>query len=170
MDQKLVEQILLDEGSCMMLTLSVADLREFAVVIADNVGRRYAEHTVSEIRAMMGDKMRYCTRKEAMELLGIKSCATLPMWAKKGYLVPCRIGGKNLYLREEIERIKTDRENSVSRQNAANAQKKKSATRCNTTCCRSENVASKGLYRIKLIETICFNMLYSVVDNQLFAA
>ena len=144
MDQKLVEQILLDEGSCMMLTLSVADLREFAVVIADNVGRRYAEHTVSEIRAVMGDKMRYCTRKETMELLGIKSCATLPMWAKKGYLVPCRIGGKNLYLREEIERIKTDRENSVSRQNVANAQKKKSAISCDTTNCRSDEVVDRG--------------------------
>lgn len=52
MDQELVEKIFQDEGTRMMLTLSVADLREFAVTVADNVGRRYAEHTVSEIRAI----------------------------------------------------------------------------------------------------------------------
>ena len=145
MDQKLVEQILQAEGNRMMLTLSAADLREFAAAVADNVGRRYAEHTVSEIRAVMGDKMRYCTRKEAMDLLGIKSSATLPMWAKKGYLVPCKVGGKNLYLREDVLRIKNDREKSSSRQNVANAEKEESAISCNTTNCRSNFVAGGGL-------------------------
>ena len=145
MNQKLVEQILQDKDSRMMLTLSAADLREFAAAVADNVGRRYAEHTVSEIRAVMGDKMRYCTRKEAMDLLGIKSCATLPMWDKKGYLVPCRVGGKNLYLREDVLRIKNDREKTSSRQNVANAQNKESATSCKTNFCRSKKVAGGGL-------------------------
>lgn len=170
MDHKLVEQIMQDEDSRMMLTLSAADLREFAATVADNVGRRYAEHTVSEIRAVMGDKMRYCTRKEAMDLLGIKSCATLPMWAKKGYLVPCRVGGKNLYLREEVLHIKNDREKSASRQNVANAQKEESAISCDTTNCRSEKVVDRGLYLIKSIETNHFNMLYSIVDYQHIAA
>lgn len=95
MDHKLVEQIMQDEDSRMMVTISASDLREFAASVAENVGKRYAEQTVSEIKAVMGDKMRYCTRKEAMELLGIKSCATLPMWAKKGYLVPCKGSQKN---------------------------------------------------------------------------
>lgn len=170
MDHKLVEQIMQDEDSRMMLTLSAADLREFAATVADNVGRRYAEHTVSEIRAVMGDKMRYCTRKEAMDLLGIKSCATLPMWAKKGYLVPCRVGGKNLYLREEVLHIKNDREKSASRQNVANAQKEESAISCDTTNCRSEKVVDRGLYLIKSIETNHFNMLYSIVGYQHIAA
>ena len=145
MDQKLVEQILQDEGNRMMLTLSAADLREFAVAVADNVGRRYAEHTVSEIRAVMGDKLRYCTRKEVMDLLGIKSCATLPMWAKKGYLIPCKAGGKNLYLREDVLRIKNDREKQASRQNVANAEKEESAISCKTTHCRFQQVAGGGL-------------------------
>ena len=170
MDQELVEKILQDEGTRMMLTLSVADLREFAVTVADNVGRRYAEHTVSEIRAAMGDKMRYCTRKEAMDLLEIKSCATLPMWAKKGYLIPCRVGGKNLYLREDIERIKNNREKTASRQNVASAQKEESATHCDATCSRSEKVVDRGLSHVKNIEMICFNSIHHIGDYLHIAA
>lgn len=154
----------------MMVTISVSDLREFAASVAENVGRRYAEQTVSEIKAVMGDKMRYCTRREAMDLLGIRSCATLPMWARKGYLVPCRVGGKNLYLREDVERIKSYREKSATRQNIANEEKEKSAISCSTTNCRSEGVAGERLCLVKKIETICFNMLYSIVDYQYIAA
>lgn len=123
MREGLINEIMQSEDTRMMVTISASDLREFATHIAENVGRRYVEQTVSEIKAVMGDKMRYCTRKEAMELLGIRSCATLPMWAKKGYLVPCKVGGKNLYLREDIERIKNDRVKYTSRQNVANISK-----------------------------------------------
>lgn len=93
----------------MMVTISVDDLRQFAEQVAESVGRRYADMTISEIRDVMGDKMKYCTTQEAMDILGIRSSATLPSWAKKGYLVPCRVGIRNLYLREEVLAVKNNK-------------------------------------------------------------
>ena len=93
----------------MMVTISVDDLREFAEQVAESVGRRYSEEIVAEIKDIMGDKMKYCTTQEAKEILGIKSSATLPMWAKRGYLVPCRVGIRNLYLRDEVLAVKNNR-------------------------------------------------------------
>ena len=170
MREDLIKEIMQSDDSRMMVTISASDLREFAASVAENVGKRYAEQTVSEIKAVMGDKMRYCTRKEAMELLGIKSCATLPMWAKKGYLVPCKVGGKNLYLREDIEHIKNDREKTSSRQNVANAQNKESATSCKTNFCRSKKVAGGGLYHINQTKAFSFNMIYCSYDYQPIAS
>ena len=170
MREDLIKEIMQSDDSRIMVTISASDLREFAASVAENVSRRYAEHTVSEIRAAMGDKMCYCTRKEAMDLLGIKSCATLPMWSKKGYLIPCRVGGKNLYLREDVLRIKNDREKYTSRQNVASAQNKESATSCKTNFCRSKKVAGGGLYLVNKNKKNRFNMLYFVVDYQNIAA
>ena len=106
MENELFERIMQGAVDKVMITISASDLQEFAANIAEGVGLRYEEQTVSRIRAVMGDKMLYCTRKEAMEKLGIKSSATLPMWEENGYLIPCRVGGKNLYSLEDIERIK----------------------------------------------------------------
>ena len=166
MREDLIKEIMQSDDSRMMVTISASDLREFAASVAENVGRRYAEHTVSEIRAVMGDRMRYCTRKEAMDLLGIKSCATLPMWAKKGYLVPCNVGGKNLYLREDIERIKNVRSKCASRQNVANTQKEESAMSCEPTHCRRISVAGERLYLAKQNEANRFNLIYLHFDYQ----
>ena len=46
----------------------------------------------------------YYTRKEVMTLL--KRCdSTMTKWAKCGYLVPVRIGGKYLYRKADIDKL-----------------------------------------------------------------
>ena len=46
----------------------------------------------------------YYTRKEVMALL--KRCdSTMTKWAKCGYLVPVRIGGKYLYRKADIDKL-----------------------------------------------------------------
>ena len=95
MDEILAKIMQTGDGR-VMITVRADDLRKFAEYVAESVGRRYAE-------------TKYCTTQEAKEILGIKSSATLPMWAKRGYLVPCRVGIRNLYLRDEVLAVKNNR-------------------------------------------------------------
>jgi len=44
------------------------------------------------------------TRKEVMTLL--KRCdSTMTKWAKRGYLVPCCVGGKYLYRKSDVMKL-----------------------------------------------------------------
>ena len=46
----------------------------------------------------------YMTRKEVMTLL--KRCdSTMTKWAKRGYLVPCYVGGKYLYRKSDVMKL-----------------------------------------------------------------
>ena len=46
----------------------------------------------------------YMTRKEVMTLL--KRCdSTMTKWAKRGYLVPCSVGGKYLYRKSDVMKL-----------------------------------------------------------------
>ena len=46
----------------------------------------------------------YMTRKEVMALL--KRCdSTMTKWAKRGYLVPCCVGGKYLYRKSDVMKL-----------------------------------------------------------------
>ena len=46
----------------------------------------------------------YMTRKEVMTLL--KRCdSTMTKWAKRGYLVPCCVGGKYLYRKSDVMKL-----------------------------------------------------------------
>ncbi len=107
--EELLNQIMQAGDGRVMITVRADDLRKFAEYVAESVGRRYAETIVAEIKEVMGDKMKYCTTQEVKEILGIKSSATLPSWAKRGYLVPCRVGIRNIYLREEVLALKNAR-------------------------------------------------------------
>ncbi len=50
------------------------------------------------------DSQGYMTRKEVMALL--KRCdSTMTKWSKRGYLVPCCIGGKYLYRKEDVMKL-----------------------------------------------------------------
>ncbi len=50
------------------------------------------------------DSHEYMTRKEVMALL--KRCdSTMTKWARRGYLVPCCIGGKYLYRKEDVMKL-----------------------------------------------------------------
>lgn len=50
------------------------------------------------------EKESLITKKEAMTLLG-KSANTMWKWAKRGYLVPTKVGGTSMYKMSEINKI-----------------------------------------------------------------
>ena len=105
----MLNKIIQSADSRMMVIISAADLREFAENVAESVARKHAEATVAEIKELLGDKMKYCTTQEVKDILGIRSSATLSAWARRGYLVPSRVGIRNLYLREEVLAIKKEK-------------------------------------------------------------
>ena len=50
------------------------------------------------------EEQEYMTRKEVMTLL--KRCdSTMTKWAKRGYLVPCCVGGKYLYRKSDVMKL-----------------------------------------------------------------
>lgn len=48
----------------------------------------------------------YMNTREVKQLL--KVCdGTLNLWAKRGYLVPIKVGNKNMYAKSDIRRVQT---------------------------------------------------------------
>ena len=99
---------LIASGQNITLTISAHDLREFADSIAQKTGRELADNTIKEIKRAMGDPALYCSGDEVIKILGI-SRRTLDNWIAKKHIIPCKVGAKNLYLREEIIAIKERR-------------------------------------------------------------
>ena len=98
-------QVMRDRQSDAMLLISASDLRTFANVLIQETGDSVAEKTFSAVKAAMGDKIKYCARGEASEILGV-SYPTLHRWEKEKCLIPVRIGRKVLYLRNEVDAFK----------------------------------------------------------------
>lgn len=67
----LLMQVMRDRQSDAMLLISASDLRTFANVLIQETGDSVAEKTFSAVKAAMGDKIKYCTRGEASEILGV---------------------------------------------------------------------------------------------------
>lgn len=101
---------LIASGQNITLTISAQDLREFADSIARKTGQELADNTIKEIKRAMGDTALYCTGDEVMKILGI-SRRTLDYRIAKKIIIPCKVGAKNLYLREEIVALKERRRN-----------------------------------------------------------
>lgn len=104
----ILEQVLEQGNGNVMVTMTAADLRTFAQNVAREASSELARNTVSAIRSVMGDSMEYCTTEETMKILRI-SRSTLYWYNKKDMLTPCRIGGRNLYLRDEVLALKIKR-------------------------------------------------------------
>lgn len=104
----IIDQVLEQGNGNVMITISATDLKSFAEDIARQTGAELARNTVSAIRSVMGDSMEYCSTEEAMNILGI-SRTTLYWYNKKNMLTPCRIGGRNVYLRDDVFSLKTKR-------------------------------------------------------------
>ena len=45
-------------------------------------------------------------RKQVRELLDVCE-GTLNLWAKRGYLVPVKVGNKNMYAKSDVRRVQT---------------------------------------------------------------
>ena len=48
----------------------------------------------------------YLNTKQVRELLNVCE-GTLNLWAKRGYLVPVKVGNKNMYAKSDVRRVQT---------------------------------------------------------------
>ena len=73
-------------------------------VIAEMEGQGLAAKRERQMPESMQQEQEYMTRKEVMALL--KRCdSTMTKWAKRGYLVPCCVGGKYLYRKSDVLKL-----------------------------------------------------------------
>lgn len=78
--------------------VSVADLKEFALTIMNEVRRdEAARHTAEKTDEKLTPK-EVCRRYDL-------SVSTLWRWAKCGYLKPTKFGRKSYYLKSDIEKL-----------------------------------------------------------------
>lgn len=101
MGSSIINDLLQKGGPQVSITLTVGDLISFANTIASNVAQNVIGGAVEAISEAMGDNLKYCSRKETIKLLRCSS-STLSRWEKKKYITAQKIGGKNLYLRQEV--------------------------------------------------------------------
>ena len=92
-------------GGKVRVELTPDDLRMFAESVVERtiVARdRQAEKDSAKEET-------YISTKEARQILGVCE-GTLITWAKRGYLVPVKVGNKNRYAMSDIRRIQTGKQ------------------------------------------------------------
>ena len=73
-------------------------------VVAEMEEQRVAAKRENPTHEEHPQQQEYMTRKEVMTLL--KRCdSTMIKWAKRGYLVPCCVGGKYLYRKSDVMKL-----------------------------------------------------------------
>lgn len=101
MDKDFIMPVMATERGSVSYTVTHNDLLDFARQIVERT-KQMSDAERAEIPASTKDA--YCTRKEVMALL--RRCdSTMTKWARSGYLVPVRIGGKFLYKKADVERV-----------------------------------------------------------------
>ena len=78
--------------------------QECLVKALDAVFVRAKEAIIAEIDTKPKDEDSLLTKQEVMALLG-KSSNTLWKWAKRGYLVPLKVGGTIKYKSEDVRKL-----------------------------------------------------------------
>lgn len=94
-------QGLLEAGANVSVTVSVADLKEFALYLLDEGKEQGKTEREPE---------QWLTPKEAAEMLGV-SGNTLWRWNNTGYLCHVKVGRKPLYKLSDINKLKTNNKN-----------------------------------------------------------
>lgn len=91
---------LVEMGANVKLELTPGDLQKFAESIVERTiiahGKVMAQESAKEET--------YLNTREVCAMLGVCE-GTLITWAKRGYLVPRKVGGKNRYAKSDIQRI-----------------------------------------------------------------
>ena len=73
-------------------------------VVAEIEEQRMSSERERPVQESLPQEQEYMTRKEVMTLL--KRCdSTMTKWAKRGYLVPCCVGGKYLYRKLDVMKL-----------------------------------------------------------------
>ena len=95
---------LVDMGANVKLEVTPTDLKMFAESIIQRtiVAQREGEESATKREA----EETYLNTKQVRELLNVCE-GTLNLWAKRGYLVPVKVGNKNMYAKSDVRRVQT---------------------------------------------------------------
>ncbi len=89
---------LIKQNQNVQLVVSASDLRE---LVNEWYDEREAQKEAERKSIVESERI---SKTDAEKTLGVTS-ATLWRWAKSGYLVPIKVGRKNVYLKSDIDRI-----------------------------------------------------------------
>ena len=95
-------QSLVEQGANVRIEITAADLKMFGEGITELAIMVYRE----EIESKKPQEETYYNTREVKELLNVCD-GTLNLWAKRGYLVPVKVGNKNMYAMSDVRRIQT---------------------------------------------------------------
>ena len=91
---------LVASGANVKLEISPSDLKMFAESIVEKTIEAQRQELMEQT------EQTYLNTREVKQLL--KVCdGTLNLWAKRGYLVPIKVGNKNMYAKSDIRRVQT---------------------------------------------------------------
>ena len=95
---------LIEQGANVKLEVTPTDLKMFAESI---IQRTIVAQQEERQAAMQRETQEtYLNTRQVRELLNVCE-GTLNLWAKRGYLVPVKVGNKNMYAKSDIRRVQT---------------------------------------------------------------
>ena len=95
---------LVEQGANVKLEVSPTDLKMFAESIVQRTIQ--AQQEEREAALLREREETYLNTKQVRELLNVCE-GTLNLWAKRGYLVPVKVGNKNMYAKSDVRRVQT---------------------------------------------------------------
>ena len=93
---------LVEQGANVKLEVTPTDLKMFAESIVQRTIAARQEELDAEMQRAAEET--WLNTKQVRELLNVCD-GTLNLWAKRGYLVPVKVGNKNMYAKSDIRRI-----------------------------------------------------------------
>ena len=97
-------ETLVEQGANIKLEITPSDLKMFA----ESIVQRTILAQQEEQKAVMQREAEevYLNTKQVRELLDVCE-GTLNLWAKRGYLVPVKVGNKNMCAKSDVRRVQT---------------------------------------------------------------
>ena len=95
---------LVEQGANVKLEITPSDLKMFAESIVQRT--ILAQQEEQKIVMQREAEEVYFNTKQVRELLNVCE-GTLNLWAKRGYLVPVKVGNKNMYAKSDVRRVQT---------------------------------------------------------------
>ena len=92
---------LVEQGANVKLEVTPADLKMFAEAIVQRTIMAQQEERDAAMKREAEET--WLNTKQVRELLNVCE-GTLNLWAKRGYLVPVKVGNKNMYARSDVRR------------------------------------------------------------------
>ena len=93
---------LVEQGANVKLEVTPAHLKMFADAIVQRTMAARQEELNAEMRRVAEET--WLNTRQVRELLNVCE-GTLNLWAKRGYLVPVKVGNKNMYARSDVRRV-----------------------------------------------------------------